>query len=131
MGCKGDNLLHHGLLRELQGNLCSRTWSTSSPSLTLMSAGLFLTLFYFPFLLLLLFLKSVFPDASCLIGSTELHDGSSRAIWNPPVSGTGQPLATPHRGPCGLFIASTWAPTPSSTCQFFQNFEIEETGRNL
>lgn len=32
MGCRGDNLLHHGLLCRLQGNLCSGAWSSSSPS---------------------------------------------------------------------------------------------------
>ncbi|KAK4810986.1 hypothetical protein QYF61_014458 [Mycteria americana] len=31
-GLQGDNLLHHGLHHGLQGNLCSGTWSTSSPS---------------------------------------------------------------------------------------------------
>ena len=36
-GLHGDNLCHHGLHHGLQGNLCSGTWSTSSPpsSLTL------------------------------------------------------------------------------------------------
>jgi len=29
---QGDNLCHHGLLHGLQGNFCSSTWSTSSPS---------------------------------------------------------------------------------------------------
>ena len=31
-GPQGDNLHHHGLHHRLQGNLCSGTWSTSSPS---------------------------------------------------------------------------------------------------
>ncbi|KAK4810807.1 LOW QUALITY PROTEIN: hypothetical protein QYF61_008779 [Mycteria americana] len=31
-GLQGDKLLHHGLRYRLQGNLCSGTWSTSSPS---------------------------------------------------------------------------------------------------
>ena len=31
-GLHGDNLCHHGLHHGLQGNLCSSTWSTSSPS---------------------------------------------------------------------------------------------------
>ena len=30
-GLKGDSLPHHSLLHRLQGNLCSGTWSTSSP----------------------------------------------------------------------------------------------------
>ncbi|KAK4810711.1 hypothetical protein QYF61_007685 [Mycteria americana] len=31
-GLQGDNLHHHGLHHRLQGNLCSGTWITSSPS---------------------------------------------------------------------------------------------------
>ncbi|KAK4806885.1 hypothetical protein QYF61_012606 [Mycteria americana] len=31
-GLQGDNLPHHGLHHRLQGNLCSGSWSTSSPS---------------------------------------------------------------------------------------------------
>jgi len=31
-GLQMDSLPHHGLLHGLQGNLCSGTWSTSSPS---------------------------------------------------------------------------------------------------
>ena len=31
-GPQGDNVHHHGLHHRLQGNLCSGTWSTSSPS---------------------------------------------------------------------------------------------------
>jgi len=31
-GLQVDNLPHHGLLHRLQGNLCSGTWNTSSPS---------------------------------------------------------------------------------------------------
>ncbi|KAK4828040.1 hypothetical protein QYF61_022817 [Mycteria americana] len=31
-GLQGDSLPHHGLHQGLQGNLCSATWSTSSPS---------------------------------------------------------------------------------------------------
>ena len=33
-GLQGDNLLHHGLLHGLQGNLCSSAWSTSSSFFT-------------------------------------------------------------------------------------------------
>ncbi|GAB0208824.1 mitochondrial enolase superfamily member 1 [Grus japonensis] len=32
-GLQGDSLLHHGLHQGLQGDLCSGTWSTSSPSI--------------------------------------------------------------------------------------------------
>jgi len=31
-GLQSDSLPYHGLLHRLQGNLCSRAWSTSSPS---------------------------------------------------------------------------------------------------
>jgi len=31
-GLQGDSLPHHGLHHELQGNLCSNPWSTSSSS---------------------------------------------------------------------------------------------------
>lgn len=42
----GDSLRHHGPQHGLQGNLCSRAWSTSCPpSLTLVSARLFLSHF--------------------------------------------------------------------------------------
>jgi len=68
-GLQGYNLLDHGLLHGLQGNLCSSTWSAASPSLILVSAGLFHTVFFFPlipllFLVLMPFLKSVFPETS-------------------------------------------------------------------
>jgi len=78
-GLQEDNLLHHGLLHRLQGNLRSSTWSTSSPPSppTLVSALLLFPCFSCSSLSQLL--CSVFlPFIKCYHrGSTSATDGLS------------------------------------------------------
>lgn len=101
-----------------------------------------LTFFLSPvyFLVSLIFLKPVFPEASpsWLTGSAVPHGGVLRRWLKPPTTSIGQTLASPYRGhscsPTPLPTASTWSPALNSTCQVFHNFELQkqmETSGNI
>jgi len=82
-GLKGSNLLHHGLLHRLQGNLCSGTWSTSSPSF-LADLGVYRVVY-------LTFFSLLFPTAAVQRFLPCLNYVIAEA---PPVSLMGSALAS-------------------------------------
>lgn len=120
-GLPSGNLLYWGPFQAVHGHLCSGAWSTSStpPSLTLVAAGLFLTLFSLSSFTGLWWLCSFLNTSSqrcCLCGKGAQP---CPVMGGMESSGTGhvQPWAVPashHRPPGSL---QAWAPTACSVNQ--------------
>lgn len=89
---QGTQLPHQGLLQGLQGNLCSRVWSTSCPFFCIdvnVCGAAFLTCCFSPpshncYTMCFPFSQMHSPEVppSCLGSSAVLRGGSVGALWN-------------------------------------------------